>query len=372
MPEGSKIILCTAEPSWTYLPMKGEAAYENVRVLEKEAIDPYKHTHVVGLAGDLHTYARYESHEAGGARHRFISGGGGAYLYPTHSLPERFDLPEQGRPVRYGRKSEYPYLKDSKRLSWRALLFPFFNPAFAFFIGALYLIVSWSLQQTSIVLEGINFGQEATEKLTFIERIGNRSYDQWALVLDKVWHLAVVSPTTLILLGLLIFGMIAFADVKSSVTKFVVGLFHASMHIAALIAIAWANAAFVVRVWPKNPAHFGFSVLFGTGMVLLGGAIGAVIMGLYLWISNRLLGAHTNEVFSCQGIPDYKHFLRFHVTKDSLTIYPIAVKKVPRSWELWMDQNAGNTAEPGTEWIVPKKETSANRPFLIEDPIEVR
>jgi len=37
-----------------------------------------------------------------------------------------------------------------------------------------------------------------------------------------------------------------------------------------------------------------------------------------------------------------------------------------------MDQNAGATAEAGTEWIVPKREGSANRPFLIEDPIEVQ
>lgn len=372
MPAGAKIIIATAEPSWAYLPMKGENAYENIRVLEKTTIDPYGHTHMVGLAGDLHTYARYESHEAGQARHRFISGGGGAYLYPTHSLPERFDLPEQGRPVRYGRKSVFPSLRDSKLLSWRALFFPFMNRAFAFFIGALYLVVAWSLQQTSIVLEGISFGQEASEKLTYIERIGGWAYDEWWKVLGKTWHLAVVSPSTLIILGLLVFGMIGFADVKSGAGKFFVGLFHGLLHIVGLIAVTWASAAFVVRVWPKNSMHFGFTLTFGALMIVLGGALGAVIMGLYLWISNRLLGAHTNEIFSCQAIPDYKHFLRFHLTKDGLTMYPIGVKKVPRSWELWMDQNAGATAEPGTEWIVPKREGSSNRAFLIEDPIDVQ
>ena len=372
MEPGSKIILCTAEPSWAYLPMKGEAAYENVRVLEKRTIDPYGHTHVVGLAGDLHTYARYESHEAGGARHRFISGGGGAYLYPTHSLPERFDLPEQGRPVRYGRKSEYPYLRDSKLLSWRALLFPFMNRAFAFFIGALYLCVAWSLQQTSIVLEGIQAWDDSSDKLTFIEKLGHMSYDMWPKVLDRTWHFATVSPTTLLILGVLTGGMIAFADVKSRVAKFGVGLFHALMHILGLIALTWASAWFVMNVWPANVKHVAFSFMFAASMILLGGSVGAMIMGLYLWLSNRILGAHTNEIFSCQAIPDYKHFLRFHLTKDGLTIYPIAVKKVPRSWELWMDQNAGNTAEPGTEWIVPKSEGSANRPFLIEDPVEIK
>jgi len=372
MPKGSKIILCSAEPSWVYLPMKGEAAYDNVRVLEKSTIDPYGHTHVVGLAGDLHTYARYESHEAGGARHRFISGGGGAYLYPTHSLPERFDLPEQGRPVRYGRKSVFPSLRDSKLLAWRALAFPFMNRAFAFFIGALYLIVAWSLQQTSIVLEGITAFDTDPDKMTYIERIGHWSYDQWLLVLGKTWHFTLVSPSTLIILGLLIFGMIGFADVKSRTSKFFVGLFHALLHIGALVGVTWACAAFVARVWPRSTLHFAFGLTFAAGMIILGGWLGAVIMGLYLWISNRLLGAHTNEVFSCQAIPDYKHFLRFHLTKDGLTIYPIGVKKVPRSWVLWMDQNAGNTAEPGTEWIVPKHEGSANRPFLIEDPVEVK
>jgi hypothetical protein len=372
MPPNSKIILCTAEPSWAYLPMKGEAAYDNVLMLEKSTMDPHGHTHVVGLAGDLHTYARYESHEAGQARHRFIAGGGGAYLYPTHSLPEKFDLPEQGRPVRYGRKAVFPSLRDSKLLSWRALLFPFMNRAFAFFIGALYLVVAWSMQQTSIVLEGISFGQDKSETTSYIERLGHWSWDQWPLVLGKTWHLALVSPSTLILLGLLIFGMIGFADVKSGPAKFGVGLFHALMHIAALIGITWASAAFVCRVWPKNTVHFGFTLTFAAFVILLGGSLGSMIMGLYLWLSNRILGAHTNETFSCQGSPDYKHFLRFHLTKDGLTIYPIGVKKVPRSWELWMDQNAGNTAEPGTEWIVPKREGSSNRAFLVEDPIEVK
>lgn len=371
MPAGSKIILCSAEPSWVYLPMKGEAAYDNVAVLERTAIDPNKHTHVVGLAGDLHTYARYESREAGGARHRFISGGGGAYLYPTHSLPERFDLPEQHRQVRYGQKAVFPSLRDSKMLSWRALFFPFMNRAFAFFIGALYLVVAWSMQQTSIVLEGISGFDTDPEKMTYIQRIGLWSYDQWWPVLQKTWHFAIVSPSTMIILGLLIFGMIGFADVKSRPAKIGVGLFHAMMHILALIAVTWACAAFVMRVWPKHTYHFAFSAMFGAGVIVVGGVVGAVIMGLYLWLSNRILGAHTNEVFSCQGIPDYKHFLRFHLTKDGLTIYPIGVKKVPRSWDLWMDKNAGSTPEPSTEWIVPKREGSQNRAFLIEDPVEV-
>jgi hypothetical protein len=86
----------------------------------------------------------------------------------------------------------------------------------------------------------------------------------------------------------------------------------------------------------------------------------------------RSCGAHVNEVFSCQSITDYKHFLRFHVTKQGVTIYPIGIEKVLTNWELWMDKHAGEVADPGTEWIVPKKETSANRARLIEDPVEVR
>jgi hypothetical protein len=375
MEPGSKIILATAEPSWTYLPMKGPTAYENIQVLEEATMNPYGHKHVIGLAGDLHTYARYESKERGDTRHRFISGGGGAYLYPTHSLPTMFDLPEQGKLNRYKCDAVFPSLRDSKRLSWRALLFPFMNPPFAFFMGALYLIVAWSLQSTSIILEGVDFGQTAAEAKihdTYIEQIAHIPFVNFGRVIAKTWHYAAVSPTTMLLIAALVFGLYAFADVKGRWLKMFVGVGHALLHIAALVVFAWALAWLDVVYLKIDPHSFLLTLAFTAEMVLLGGAVGSMIMGLYLWLSNRALGAHTNEIFSCQASPDYKHFLRFHLTKDGLTIYPIGVKKVPRSWELWMDQNAGNSVKPGTEWIVPKREGTANRPYLIEEPIEMK
>ncbi|HVR40045.1 MAG TPA: metallophosphoesterase, partial [Thermoanaerobaculia bacterium] len=354
MEKGSKVILCTAEPSWTYSAMKGPHAYDNLAYFEEKFIDAYGHKHVVGLAGDLHTYARYESGTAPYTKQRFICGGGGAYLYPTHALPTHLDLPESdGKERRYGAKSFFPDISASKWMSWGTLWFPLKNWAFALFMGTLYLIVAWSLQSTSIVLQGVNFGAEAlsagegSRNLTFIEEIGRLEYNQGAKIWDIVWHLVAVSPTSLILFAALIGGLIAFADIGNKFGKFVTGGLHAAAHVTALIGLMWLVSYIDISIAKGNVANVLFSFVFGLQMILLGGLAGSILMGLYLTISNRIAGAHTNEVFSCQSIPDYKEFLRFYLDKNGkLTIYPIGVKKVPRSWTLWMDANAGAAAEP--------------------------
>jgi hypothetical protein len=86
MAEGSSIILMTAEPAWVYRELQGPEAYRNLEIFERETMRQGGHRVVVGLSGDLHTYARYEEEGSGNCQ-RFVAGGGGAYLFPTHDLP---------------------------------------------------------------------------------------------------------------------------------------------------------------------------------------------------------------------------------------------------------------------------------------------
>ncbi len=79
----------------------------------------------IGLSGDLHAYARYQ--EEHGTAQRFVAGGGGAYLYPTHDLPERLslpDVPDGQAQVTYTRRQVFPEEATSRQLALGALLFP--------------------------------------------------------------------------------------------------------------------------------------------------------------------------------------------------------------------------------------------------------
>jgi hypothetical protein len=73
------------------------------------------------------------------------------------------------------------------------------------------------------------------------------------------------------------------------------------------------------------------------------------------------------DAFSALGIKNYKNFLRMKFEPHKLTIYPIALDKVPgrRGWK----PCAFDTANPEESLIAPKRRL---KPRLIEKPIEIR
>ena len=91
--------------------------------------------------------------------------------------------------------------------------------------------------------------------------------------------------------------------------------------------------------------------------------LGPLLLGLYLWGSLNVMRRHGNEAFSALRIQNYKNFLRFHITADRLTIYPVGVVKVPRKWKLRPKAAAGQSLFEAVDIpIVPQ---------LIEPPIVV-
>jgi hypothetical protein len=85
MKAGSKIILCAAVPGWLYEEGKARS-FESIghiagiarKLTDKNLTVPWV------LSGDIHHYSRYIGNPSGT---QFItSGGGGAFLHPTHSL----------------------------------------------------------------------------------------------------------------------------------------------------------------------------------------------------------------------------------------------------------------------------------------------
>ncbi|MBX2809924.1 MAG: metallophosphoesterase [Cellvibrionaceae bacterium] len=365
MPKGCNIILCTAEPSWVYYQSKGPDSYANLHYLERKILHANQHKMVVALAGDLHNYTRYE-HE-NGCYQRIIAGGGGAYLYPTHDMPTTLELPpadaqthhRQDKMEHYKCQGVYPEVDRSVYLSCKSLAFPFYNWSFASFLGGFYLLIAWMLQSASK-------NSVAFVEGSYLDVLKNLpvSWQHSPTVAHHFIDIIAHSPGSVLFLLLLLYGMISFVDSKKLLCKITLGGAHALGHIALLNVFIWLCARVNLSMLEMSADAVWQVLLFGTEMLLVGGFFGGILFGLYFLISNRLFKIHTNEVLLCQSSPHYKNFLRLHLRKDTLTIYPIGVATVPskRTFNPFANTKAARLAAwvlqtqaaAGKAWFEPK------------------
>ena len=132
---------------------------------------------------------------------------------------------------------------------------------------------------------------------------------------------------------------------------------------AAAFAVGW------LALWLTDDVlHLGYGsnlqlLLSGAITFTVGGPVGAFILGLYLFVSIRIFGRHSNEAFSSLRIQDYKQWLRLRIDASGLlTIYTIAMDRVPRRWR---------ATQRGGEATFGAHDARASRPRLI-DRIAVR
>ena len=146
---------------------------------------------------------------------------------------------------------------------------------------------------------------------------------------------------------------------------------HACLRHLGWGAHAQENASCAIALLKTNAFYIAAKALTLAAIsIIVGGLIGAFIFGCYWVITSVLFGMHP-DAFSALAIKDYKNFLRMKFEEDKVTIYPIALDRVPMRWE-W---RAGGTKADLTNeklkhspLIVPWREL---RPRLIEGPIEI-
>ncbi|WP_412061644.1 hypothetical protein [Rubrivirga sp. IMCC45206] len=393
-PEGVDIILCLAEPVWATAGATADVdAYDTLAQFEDFTMTRYGHRHRVGLAGDLHAYGRWESED--GRRQRFISGGGGAYLYPSHLFPPTLRLPtgpkgpgQTTETFRLGtaapggappRKAIYPPERASWNLAGQVILFPALNTQFSLFFGMLYLVLAWLVQSASKALGTgeASFFQQLADAGQAGGSLGDAFRTGARALVDVLAH----APLAALLAAILFAGLTAFADGGSHVLKRlfgdrwgvrvgkgILGTVHTLLHLGAFVLLTftfvWLNTTellpgVAVDLWPQV-------VLFAVEMGLVGSAAAGVVWAVYLFFAHWAR-RHANEVFSSQSIADYKHFLRLRVRPDGVTIYPIGIEDVPKGKRSWVYQPGAD----GTPWFLPKGKPLANRARLVDGPIEV-
>lgn len=370
----ARVILCTGTPSWVETLKEGPEAYQNLGHFENSVVYANGGKVALTLTGDLHHYCRY--HNADGTDQKLTAGGGGAYLYGTHWLPDRLvldNIDDRNPPVEYKRAAVYPEFSTSRRLSLAGLFrFPFRSWKFSLLLGGFYALNAWIMQSASEKYGETVLGKLAQEPLN-LDGLRETVSD----VLDVLIH----SPASMAFSFLLVGGLIAFADGKG-IVRYLVGGIHGGLHLLLNALLSWIFVHVSLAFFTSGPGFWSrmggafpqaegilaesgwHTLLFSAEMLVFGSLLAGFLFSLYLVIGDLVFGIHTNEAFSSQSIADYKNFLRIHIDgQGQLSIYPIGVDEVCDEWKYMPG------ATDGKPFYEPVKGAIGDRIHLIEGPI---
>jgi hypothetical protein len=329
---GDRIILCVAKEVESGRKSAEICSDRDLAHLERDVVAPAGGHIALYLKSGRHHYARYEG--ADGASQLVTAGGGGAFLHPTHDLPEVASPPGDQSRGPYRRAALYPSAEKSRALRKRIWLLPVYNLPLAAALGAIQVLLAFMLN------------------LHLKDRHRHVGFGDLRLLL---WE----SPTAFLLIILVVVSlgaMIRLAHDARGVPRLLIGLAHSAMQFGGL------GAVIVVASGVTSSIAGAPSLVAFLGLVFVLGGIGGVLgVSGYLWATN-CLGYHGNEAYAPLHHMDQKNFLRLHIDgAGALTLYAIGIDRVCRHWRFRPD------AEPHAPWLVGDDDHP--RPHLIEPPV---
>ena len=336
MEPGDRIILSMAKEVDSGPKSSEVSSDRNLAYLTHEVVEPAGARVEIFLKSGRHYYCRYEEQE--GSRQLITAGGGGAFLHPTHQLPERSSPHGAVGEQNYRRAATYPSAATSKKLRKRVFLLPAYNLPLAAVLGTAHVMLAFLLR-LHLSDQYLSLG----------------AIDLWR----AVWE----SPAAFLLILLLIGsigGMVLLAHDASGLPRLVLGVVHSLLQIGGLV--------FVFVVASQVAGSTGDDgllplVVFLVVVWVVGGVGGVFGIAGYFWATN-CLGYHGNEVYAPLHHEHLKNFLRLHIDADGgLTIYPVGIDRVGRHWTLRPD------APADTPWFTPAD--GDLEPRLIEPPIRI-
>jgi hypothetical protein len=344
MPQGSKIILCGPEPGWLYTLQQGNKSLSVVDNIAWSAITAKHGLKIpIVLSGDTHHYSRYSGND--GVTQFITSGGGGAFLHPTHQLEDVVELDQStpnktwlgGRVTSLKLKTTpstphqdcdhaacYPNKAESLELLKGNSGFVRLNPGFCILLGVVYWLA------------------------------GLAAVHLWP---DSV----VVVPLVLCL------GFWAYTNrqegksTKVSIVSVCNGVLHSAIAIPFANLFAWLNEGL--------PAFGGWQlpglIIFLGEMTVVGALGGGYLFGMYLYFSSRFLNINHNDAFSSMRLNSHRNFLRMRIKDDEATIYPVGLTEIPKREDWRINDKKKGLPAPA---YVPVNDLV---PHLIEGPIVV-
>jgi hypothetical protein len=298
----ANVILCVPEPQWIY-----ELAYPNYEAYAARTLEYFEHEVLqrsvrVKLTGDLHMYKRHA--DSSGAQ-QIISGGGGAFMHPSHAPA----LPQLRNG--FSQQAVYPSTAISKGLVWGNLLFPWLNPKAGWLFAIVYGLSAWF----------------ASSRLDFTD------IESFPQALRSVLTVAVRDPFLGLWLMIVVSAIMFFTDTHSRVYRVLGGGLHAIAHLMAALTLAWFAVRLTVNVLGMQYGHPTQLLVAGLVTFISGGVVGGFVLGLYLLVSMTVFGRHANEAYSSLRIQDFKQWLRLRIDRDGvLTGWCFAIDRVPRRW----------------------------------------
>lgn len=371
MEDGDTIILCTAEPAWIFDSIdKSNDTYDNLKFFierhillkdKKRKNCPDKKLKLLAtISGDLHHYSRYEILEDQGGGHLITAGGGGAFMHPTHILKDDLITADEHHAEL---KRTYPSRTESRKMAFKNLLFPFMNREMSMMLSFIYLFIIWFLQSMS--------DTTITSQLAEVPYQWENLGEVFLIVNDAL----VLNPFGIIMNLILIVGVLGFTDTSFGRGKWnwIAGIFHGIAHMVNLYILLWlfsrVNSLLLTgesfgeiynQMHEWRIASILYTLLFVAEMLTIGALSAGFIFGVYLLISSLIFQSHPTESFSSFRGTSYKNFLRFHITAQGVTIYPVGVRRVVHNWK-----NKGSREKPRFEGKPVKYE-------LIEKPIHIK
>jgi hypothetical protein len=316
MEEGNQVILCSAEPSWVYHTTKTkQSSYKNLSFFECRYIQAKNLKLILSLAGDQHVFAHYsKTLDDGRIGHKIISGGGGAFMHPTHNLPEALPGLEDGD---FTLQKTFPDKATSRAMIFGNFKFFYHNWKFGTFMACIYLLLAWFLEIGSKIRQ--------SDLLVELQRC---SLSDLKYALFHLVGAMLNFPPAILLMLIFVFGARKFCDTDSSKKKFlgVIGFIHGLLHIVLMISVFWFFAYLNFNIFHIRLRGLKVIAMIAE-LLVVGGILGSWLMAIYLMIANLAFKIHNTEAFSSMKIPHYKNFLRMHIKDNVLTIYPVGIKK---------------------------------------------
>lgn len=332
MPEGAKVIVCASVPSWLEAELsaadaaKRQAFYRGLDYVAGILRDECPSARIpLVLSGDLHHYSRYVAQPAG--THFITAGGGGAFLHPTHHLPDEISASwvqtrqklalGKWKPAADAPEAEacYPPRATSRALAWGNLWFAAKNWDFCFTLGGLYWL-------TALLLLAWRGYGETGGVGTYLERA-------LAVAMGMV-----STPAILIAAALYVATLVHYADIKPAWRRKAIGALHALVHLLIGVTAASLLAPGLAPLRGLVGGEIWYFLALALGMIAVG-FVGGLIWGLYLLAISYVWGTHANDAFSAMRLDSYRHFLRLRIKGDELVIYPIGVDRAPqrKDWQ---------------------------------------
>jgi hypothetical protein len=334
---GDKVIVCPPNPGWVEA-FHDPHAYDTLDYFIRKIIAPTGARVPLMISGDLHHYARY----TGPGRELVTAGGGGAYLYPTHRLPEKIEVPPTASiaqtPTRsqwYQLAATFPTRARSRvmamgvfgRLPWR-------NPGFLGLLGIVHLLLMLAF------VNGFSVARDSSSL-----------------------ELRLVTIPAILMAVIVLGGNIGFAFPGAGGQRrpkhWMLGGTHGVAHLGLGLLGAWLWSLLPFLGWPYLWPLLAAVVLY----LPVAGFVASQLVGAYLLVAS-LFDVNVNELFAGQGMIDAKGFLRLHFAADgSLTVYPVAVDRVSRKW------TANPNGRPDQPWFEPAEPLKTH---LAEPPFTIR